>query len=78
VIHRHLANGNVRKAANCTDAALLAHSTPKVVQELQPLHPSEAPPPVPQVEAAPIVLTEEHLSAALLKTSKGKAGGPSG
>jgi hypothetical protein len=40
------------------------------------VHPQEASPPVLQVEAAPIGLTEERLSAALHKT--GKAGGPSG
>jgi hypothetical protein len=61
---------------NCIDAAPLARPTPEVMQELQRLHPPEAPPSIPQVEADTIVLTEEHLSAALHKT--GEAGGPSG
>jgi hypothetical protein len=78
LIHRHLANGNVRKAANCIEAAPLARPTLEVMQELQRLHHQEAPPPIPQVEASPILLTEEHLSAALYKTGKGKAGGPRG
>jgi hypothetical protein len=68
----------VRKAANCIDAAPLARPTPEVMQELQRLHPQEAPPPIPHVEDAPIVLTEEHLSATLHKTGKGKTGGRSG
>jgi hypothetical protein len=51
-MRRHFANGYVRKAVNCIDAAPLIRPTPEVMQELHGLHPSEAPPRIQQAKAA--------------------------
>jgi hypothetical protein len=44
-IHRHLAQGNLSKAASRLDFDQIALLTPSVLQQLQDLHPAEGPPP---------------------------------
>jgi len=77
-VHRHLANCNVTKAANCLDEAPIAEASPEVIERLITLHPEEPQPEVPAPDDAPLEITQAQLADVLHNLPRGKAGGPSG
>ena len=77
-MHRHLADGNVSKAAHCLNQHEAVTCTPTMRDTLLGLHPAEPPPELQQTEVTPLTVSADTLTSVLKALKKGKAGGPSG
>ena len=80
-IQRHLAHGNVSKAAGVLDSLPLAPPTAATLSELQRLHPTSAPPhapPPPAQPTAPAYIDADEFLRVLDTLPKSSAAGPSG
>ena len=78
-VHKHLAKGNVSRAARALEAQEVAEATVDVVDKLETLHPAAQP---PVIEGTPnnvhAQIPMEKLKQVISRLPKGSAPGPSG
>ena len=79
-LHRHLANGNVSRAAKTLTSSVFAEPTDETLAMLRDLHPTSAPPqiPPPAADTECAQVSEELMERVLARLPKGRAAGPSG
>lgn len=77
-IHRHLANGDVSKAAAVLDRKPLLAYSAVLAGQLQALHPDEAAPALPEAAGAAAQVSAELLAQVVRRLKPGKSAGPSG